>query len=169
MINPPFLEKMIVAQKRSIYFLYGFLQPPPGQHSTKLTLNFIMNFKPEYCFLHIGDNRDIHLYTSIISHNPPISSRNSRIFFSCYPSQSSNAWRPLYWSNPLSSSKRLTSSILHIRANILINITQQLRTADNYVIESKYLNRILLVLYLNNIVLNSLINTREEDLFIITE
>lgn len=30
MINPPFLEKMIIAERRSIYFLYGFLQPPPG-------------------------------------------------------------------------------------------------------------------------------------------
>jgi hypothetical protein len=47
MINPPFLEKMIIAQGRSIYFLYGFLQPPPGQQTTKFTLNFILNFKPE--------------------------------------------------------------------------------------------------------------------------
>lgn len=46
-IPESFLEKFIRKDSTPVYFMYGYLQPTPGKYTSKLTLNFMANFKPE--------------------------------------------------------------------------------------------------------------------------
>jgi hypothetical protein len=47
-INESFLEKFVNADKLVIYLMYGQMQPHPGKSTGNFTLNFLLNFKPEY-------------------------------------------------------------------------------------------------------------------------
>jgi hypothetical protein len=48
LIDETILERFPVDNHIHLYFWYGYMQPPPHEHTSKLTLNFIKLFNPEY-------------------------------------------------------------------------------------------------------------------------
>ena len=47
-IQEEILERFLREGNESIYFLYGYMQPPPGTKTGDLTLAFLKYFQPEY-------------------------------------------------------------------------------------------------------------------------
>jgi hypothetical protein len=82
-INESFLEKFVNADKLAIYFMYGQMQPHPGKSTGNFTLNFLLNFKPEYMCDNAEPMSTSPSYTSTTTPHPQITSKSSKTS-SCY-------------------------------------------------------------------------------------
>lgn len=84
-INESFLEKFVNADKLTIYFMYGQMQPHPGKSTGNFTLNFLLNFRPEYMYDDAGPTKTSPLCTLTTTPLPQITSKSSRTFSYCSP------------------------------------------------------------------------------------